>query len=251
MRQLKGWKYRNWLWLVPIVPLVVVAGFVVWASNPLPAMPEAEAALVSDENVRVNLERWIAFEPAGETPSIGVVFYPGGRVEAEAYAPPMRKLAEFGYLAVIVPMPLNLAVFSPGAAEEVMAAYPAVIHWLIGGHSLGGAMAANFIHESPGQVAGLYLWAAYPATSDDLSVFLVDAQSLYGTLDGVADMERISSSENLLPVGTLFLPIEGGNHAQFGWYGDQPGDFTATISREEQQEIALNQLIQMLERVKK
>jgi len=34
---------------------------------------------------------------------------------------------------------------------------------------------------------------------------------------------------------TIMTEIAGGNHAQFGYYGTQLGDNSATISREEQQ----------------
>ena len=77
-----------------------------------------------------------------------MIFYPGGRVDPRSYAPAARAIAAQGYLAVITPMPLNLAVFTPGRAAQVIAAYPEIHTWAIGGHSLGGAMAANFSHKS-------------------------------------------------------------------------------------------------------
>ena len=158
----------------------------------------------------------------------------GGWIHA-SYAPIARALAEEGYLTFIVPMPLNLAVFDPGAAAEVIAAYPEITTWVVGGHSLGGAMAANFARKNPGLLDGLFLWAAYPAESDDLSGQDLQVVSIYGTLDGLMTSVEVEASRALLPVNTIWAPIEGGNHAQFGWYGDQPGDNPATISREEQQ----------------
>ena len=59
--------------------------------------------------------------------------------------------------------------------------------------------------------------------------------SIFGTLDGLATVEKIDTSRPLLPAQTLFVAMDGGNHAQFGWYGDQPGDNPATLSREAQQ----------------
>jgi hypothetical protein len=41
--------------------------------------------------------------------------------------------------------------------------------------------------------------------------------------------------------------IEGGNHAQFGNYGKQKGDPDATISREEQQDKAVEAIKEFLE----
>jgi dienelactone hydrolase len=132
-------------------------------------------------------------------------------------------------------MPLNLAVLAPGRAAEVMAAFPGVESWAVGGHSLGGAMAANYAHGNPEAVGGLVLWAAYPAAGDDLSGFQLAASSIYGTRDGLATPEEIDASRPLLPPDTVWTAVEGGNHAQFGWYGPQPGDGQATISREQQQ----------------
>jgi pimeloyl-ACP methyl ester carboxylesterase len=146
-----------------------------------------------------------------------------------------RALAEQGHLIIITPMPLNLAVFNPDAAAEVIAANPEIDFWLVGGHSLGGAMAANFARRNPGLVVGLFLWAAYPSSNDDLSGLDLNVVSIYGTLDGLATGDKIDASRPLLPADTTWAAIEGGNHAQFGWYGDQPGDNPATISREEQQ----------------
>jgi dienelactone hydrolase len=223
-------------WWLPILVLVVAsAGFVIWALTPLGPMPEAREALQSNAQVQVESGDWWLFRPTRIQPVGGAIIYPGGRVDPRSYAPEAQALAEQGYLAVIVPMPLNLAVFAPQKARQVIAAYPEIQDWAIGGHSLGGAMAANFVHANPSQVKGLFLWAAYPAASDNLSGFDLAVVSIYGTLDGLATMDKISTSRPLLPADTRWVEIEGGNHAQFGWYGPQPGDNSATISRQDQQ----------------
>jgi pimeloyl-ACP methyl ester carboxylesterase len=198
-------------------------------------MPEAVAALESDGWVQVGTEPWLIFEPTGPRSNVGLIVYPGGRVDARSYAPTARAVAEAGHLTVIVPMPLNLAVLAPDRAGEVMAAFPEVDRWAVAGHSLGGAMAANFVRGSPGAADGLVLWAAYPASGDDLSDRDLIAASVYGTRDGVALPEQVLAGRPLLPPDTVWVPIEGGNHAQFGWYGEQGGDNPATISREAQQ----------------
>ena len=119
---------KRWLLLVPVALIVVaVAGFAIWASVPVGSpMPEAEAALQSDEQVNVETEDWIVLEPANRDPKAGFVFYPGARVPVEAYAPMGRGVAEAGYLAVIAPMPLNLALLDSDAAAEVVEAYPEI-----------------------------------------------------------------------------------------------------------------------------
>jgi pimeloyl-ACP methyl ester carboxylesterase len=167
-------------------------------------------------------------------------------VDPRSYAPAARTIAQEGYLVVIVPMPLNLAVFASDAAAEVIMAYPEVSHWAIGGHSLGGAMAARFAYSHPDDVQGLVLWAAYPDGSNDLSGRRLPVSSIYGTLDGLATPEKIAASHALLPMTAEWVAIEGGNHAQFGWYGPQSGDNPATISREGQQRQVVAATLELL-----
>lgn len=229
---MKKWIKRLGLALAVLL-LIAIAGFVIWAETPLGPMPEALAALQSDAQVQVETEPWLTFTPVGRQPEIGLILYPGGRVDPRSYAPPARAIAAAGYLVVIPPMPLNLAVFAPGRADDVMAAHPEIQHWVIGGHSLGGSMAANFIYKNPAMVDGLALWASYPAGSNSLTAFDLPILSIYGTED--MGLEGIEASKGLLPPQTQWVVIDGGNHAQFGWYGPQPGDGQASISREEQQ----------------
>lgn len=227
------------LLIVGIVLLVAVGGFVVWAEMPLGPMPEALDALNSTAEVTVSEseEGWIVFEPVEATGDTTFIFYPGGRVDERSYAPLLMGIAEEGYRTILVPMPLNLAVFDINEGMEVVAAYPNVTTWVIGGHSLGGAMAANVVYNHPGTFDGLILYGSYPADSNDLSEFDLAVLSLYGPNDGGA--EEIAGSLDLLPEGARLVRIEGGNHAQFGDYGLQGGDGAATISREEQQEKAI------------
>jgi hypothetical protein len=244
---------RRLRWLLAGVAAVIIAailGFLAWASI-VPA-PEAAAlaALASDARVTVTTEKWLVFRPAGTEPDTGLVFYPGGKVDPRAYAPQARAIAEEGFLVIIVPMPLHLAVLAPDRGVEVLAAYPAVRRWAIGGHSLGGSMAAHFAHVHPGAVQGLVLWASYPAGSDDLSRADLLATSIYGTRDGLVTADKLAASRALLPPGTVWTVIDGGNHGQFGWYGPQGGDNPATISHDEQQAqtvAATLALLQMLQ----
>jgi pimeloyl-ACP methyl ester carboxylesterase len=147
-------------------------------------------------------------------------------------------------------MPLNLAVFNPGAAAGVIAAHPEIKHWAVGGHSLGGSMAANFVFTHPDAVDGLVLWASYPAASNNLSVTAVRVLSISGTLDGLSTPEKMAASRPLLPADTVWVPIAGANHAQFGWYGPQSGDNPATITREEQQQQIVQATISFLQSLK-
>ncbi len=223
------------LLIVLVALLLAFAGFTAWAYTPLGPMPEAIAALASDAAVQVTTAPWLTFTPAGPQPATGFIFYPGGRVDARSYAPAARAIAAQGYLVVIVPVPFNLAVFKPNAAAAVVAAHPEIEQWAIGGHSLGGAMAANFVFTQPDAVQGLVLWAAYPASNNSLAARSLPVVSIYGTNDGLASEFEVGATRALLPAGARYVKIEGGNHAQMGWYGPQGGDGTAAIPREAQQ----------------
>jgi dienelactone hydrolase len=221
--------------IIAVLLLVAIGAFVIWGNTPAEPLPEALEALNSDAQVSVTTsDDWLVFAPTGSQPTTGLIIYPGGRVDYRAYAPVARQIASQGYLVVIDKMPLNLAVLDAAAAQDVIAAYPEIERWVVGGHSLGGAMAANFARNNPEAVDGLLLWAAYPASGDDLSASDIQVASIYGTRDGLADNEAIDASRPLLPSDTQWTAIQGGNHAQFGWYGEQAGDNPATISPEQQ-----------------
>jgi dienelactone hydrolase len=237
-------------WIIGLLVVFLVVGFVVWGETPAKPMPETLSALQSDTQVAVTTSEWLVFSPAASHPTTGFIIYPGGHVDYRAYAPAAHQIATQGNLVVIVHVPLNLAVFDPGAATAVIAAHPEIKHWAVGGHSLGGTMAANFAHSYPGAVQGLVLWASYPANSDNLSQSMLKVLSISGTLDGLSTPAKIEASRRLLPVGTVWFPITGGDHAQFGWYGPQPGDNAAAISREEQQRQIIQATTTFLESLK-
>jgi pimeloyl-ACP methyl ester carboxylesterase len=184
------------------------------------------------------------FEPATGEADLGFIFYPGGRVDYRSYAPLAHRIAAEGYRVIIVSMPLNLAVFAPGRAAQVIQAYPEIEDWVIGGHSLGGAMAANYVYRHPQAVQGLVLWASFPASNNSLSDLDIPCLSIYGSQDG--EVEKIRESAALLPADTRWVEITGGNHAQFGWYGPQSGDGQATIGHDEQQEAILTATLDFL-----
>lgn len=241
---MRSWS-RRWLLLLLLVPIVAAGGFVVWASSTPAPMPAALAALQSDAAVRVTAD--LQFTPLAAAASTGLIFYPGGRVDPRSYAPLAHALAAQGYFVAIPTMPLNLAVFGINAADGVIAAHPEIRRWAVGGHSLGGSMAARYVQGEPAKVAGLLLLASYPDI--DLSKLPLDVVVLYGTLDGLATVEKVEAARGLLPASTEWLKIDGGNHAQMGWYGAQAGDNDATISREAQQAQVLDAAAALLERL--
>jgi dienelactone hydrolase len=236
--------------VIAAVIFLAVVGFVAWGLTPLGPTDQALAALESNETVSVqDAGQWLTFTPTANPPISAFIFYPGGHVDYRSYAPISSQLAARGYQVVIVKMPLSLAVFGINKAQDVIAAYPDIRYWVIGGHSLGGSMAANFAKKHPGDVKGLVLWASYPASSDDLSKTDLKGLSTYGSKDEVLNMETFKATKPLLPPGTILQVIEGGNHGQFGNYGLQPGDGTATISSDEQQLQAVDLTARLLRAV--
>ena len=163
---------------------------------------------------------------------VGFIFYPGGKVESLAYVPLMRALTEKGVLCVLVEMPFHLAVFDMDAAEGIPQQYPEIERWYIGGHSLGGSMAATYVSECPDAFEGLVLLGSY--STADLAETDLQVLSVYGSEDQVLNRENYEESKKNLPRDFEEVILEGGCHANFGMYGAQKGDGTPTMTREEQ-----------------
>lgn len=176
-------------------------------------------------------EDFTVFYPTNP-PVAGLIFYPGGKVEHTAYTPLMQALAEQGVLCVLVEMPLRLAVLDIDAADGIPAQFPAVSRWYMGGHSLGGSMAASYLADHTASYEGLLLLAAY--STADLSHADVRVLSVYGECDGVLSRESYAECLPNLPPDCAEYVIEGGNHAGFGMYGAQSGDGEESISAVEQ-----------------
>lgn len=225
------------LLIVVIVLCLGVAAFFVYASDFYHDLDANNRDLVSTETLPVQQgANYLAFgDPDAQT---GLVFYPGAKVEYSAYAPLMRDLAERGYLAVVVQMPFNFAFFDMNAADGVREAFPQVKDWWVGGHSLGGSMAAQYAADraagGDSSLDGLVLLGAY--TASDLADTDLRVITVYGSNDEVLNRTKLADSASLLPEGAETIEIDGGNHASFGTYGPQSGDGDAAITPAEQQE---------------
>ena len=217
---------------------VVLLGFAIWgiqwATFARPPLPEAVAALASDELVTVSAAPWLTFTPTQAALDTGFIFYPGGRVDPQAYAGLMRTIAEQGYLVIVPSMPINMAIFNTNAANEIIAAHPEIERWVIGGHSVGGTAAALYVSANPDQIAGLAIWSSYPADNADISDLDLPVILLYGGNEIRVTDESVGARKHLLPPDTLYIKIEGGDHHQFGAYRLTSEEDLATISREAQ-----------------
>lgn len=229
---------RGW-WLVG-----AIAGMVVWVAwlaavvwlRPFPAVEPALTAMESTATVRVvETPTDITLLPGLDLATTGLFFQPGARVDARAYAAILRPLADAGFPVVIAKQPLGIGFLAPGAFEAAREANPEVTRWIVGGHSLGGTVAAIEAeeHDSDDQapVTGLLLYASYPA-SDMSASLTASVLSLYATNDGLATPADIEASRASLPPDAEVIPIEGAVHAFFGDYGAQPGDGTPTVDQD-------------------
>ena len=217
------------LLIAAAVLLALIIGCAAYVSDYYRADETALAALEGSENVAVRTDDGcVVFEP--ESPVAGFIFYPGGKVEHTAYAPLMLELAKQDILCVIVKMPFNLAVLDINAAKDIPDRYPQISSWYIGGHSLGGSMAASHAAANADAYNGLVLLAAYSTAE----VTGLEVLSIYGTADGVMNAEKYKSNYSNLPGNTVEVILEGGNHAGFGSYGSQEGDGEATIAQSDQ-----------------
>ncbi|QHC58170.1 alpha/beta hydrolase [Rathayibacter sp. VKM Ac-2760] len=213
---------------------VAVLGFLTWSSI---VMGPDEAALARvDADPAVAVERTdnaIVLTPTDEASTAlagtGLVFIPGAKVDAASYEATLSPLVEAGATVVITRPILNLAFFDLRPLETFTAQGPGVDEWLVGGHSLGGVVACRWA-EDPG-VAGLVLLGSYCA--NDLSGSALPVLSLSGSEDGLSTPAKVAAASDQLPADAEFVEIAGANHADFGWYGPQPGDGTATIGHEE------------------
>jgi len=162
----------------------------------------------------------------------GLIFYPGGRVEYDAYVPLMYAFAQRGITCVLVDMPFNFAVFDIKAADGIKDMFPEVENWYIGGHSLGGAMASVYVKDHSDEFEGVLLLGAY--TTEDLSDTELKVFLAYGTQDGVINRNQYARNLKNLPEGSSELIVVGGCHSYFGDYGNQRGDGHPYITRSEQ-----------------
>lgn len=225
-----------------VVTLLCCVGIVIFAADYYHTQPPALEAMASTDLIVTNDDGLAVFAPDHTT--TGLIFYPGGKVEYTAYAPLMEALAKEGILCVIPQMPLNFAFMDMNAAADILPLFPQIETWYIGGHSLGGSMAASYAAKSD-RFTGLILLATY--STADLTHSGLEVLSIYGTEDGVLNMESYAEHFSDLPADTIEYVIEGGNHAQFGSYGAQDGDGIATITADEQLALTVEAILNRME----
>ena len=215
------------------VATVAVVGSLVWLV-PFAASPGAVAAMAGTSDVRVtDAPTTITLTPQSISATRGFVFQPGARVDPRAYVPILTEVSRSGVLVVIVKQPFDIGFLAINAPAAALAAHPDVTTWAVGGHSLGGVAASSYAGSHTDAVRGLVLWASYPIGS--LAQSGLRVASVSGSADGLATPADIEASRVDLPGDTAYTVVEGGVHAFFGDYGEQPGDGTPGVSREDAQ----------------
>ena len=237
-------KKKITLTIIIVLILSLVGGTAYYINDYYHAEETAVSLITTPkENVVVTEENGVfTFKPQNATK--GIIFYPGGKVEAKAYAPLMYALAEEGVLSILVTMPGNLAVLDMNAADGICEQHPEIESWYMSGHSLGGSMAASYIAENSQEFDGIILLASY--STADLSDSDLKVLSIYGSNDGVLNMEKYSEHKPNLPSDFEEFIIDGGCHAYFGAYGEQEGDKKATITRDEQIKITVDEITEFI-----
>jgi hypothetical protein len=243
---------KSWSWLRMAVLLLVMASLVPgfqWITFAREPLPEALAALNNDSQVEIEHDPWLTLYPANNSPATGFIFYPGGRIDPRGYSSLMKAIAKEGFLVVVPEMPLNIAAFKPNAADEIISLYPGISHWVIGGHSVGGTMAAQYSDKHREMIDGLAIWASYPANNSNLSDFQGLVISIYGTADPGVNDSSIAERKDLLPGDTDYIRIAGGDHHQFGSYLTKIENDHATIPRDSQHEQIVEATLELLREV--
>lgn len=176
-----------------------------------------------------NLGGFIDVAPQGDFDTL-FIFYPGGLVRPQAYEWLGVALAPYGVRTLIPVFPFDLAVTAPDRAEKLLALADGK-RIVLGGHSLGGAMAARYVARHPDAVTGLVLLGAFSADNDNLSALPLDVLVLAAEHDGLATLGEVRSGLARLPKTSRLTVIEGAVHGFFGRYGPQRGDGLPSVTR--------------------
>lgn len=242
-------KKRRWPKRLAIVLIALVVmggvGFGVYASDYYEAGDTATALTTELSETEELFETDGSIAVGQSDAEVGIVIYPGAKVDPYAYVPLADVLSDQGYYCVIAKMPFNLAFFGIDAATDIMNSAPEVDEWWIAGHSLGGAMAAQFASSHPSELEGVILLAAYAAS--DLSTTNLDVEIIYGSNDGVLNRAALEENVGNLPHNAAMHVIEGGNHAGFGDCGPQEGDGECSIGASEQWRITSSEVSERIE----
>jgi hypothetical protein len=217
--------------------------FIIWVWITYSARGVSKNLFENSSLVKVHVNKnFISFTPLEPFNKV-LIFYPGALVDPIAYAPLCRKIADCGYKTILIKMPWRMANYGYKQPKELRMFEDDTKQYILAGHSMGAKMAAQFTYENPAFIKKLILMGTTHPRDIDLSKLNIPVLKIYGSNDGVANMDDVNSNKPKLPLTTEFVLIKGANHSQFGHYGSQIGDDKAYITREKQQEIIVNSIL--------
>jgi pimeloyl-ACP methyl ester carboxylesterase len=232
--------------------------FVLWLANSSRAQGFDKSILKSDSTIAIEeTSHFLSFRPNASSQPVGLIFFPGGMVQPEAYAPLARTIAEQGYNVFIVKLPFGSAPLKSQEASvmqqalAIMDSNESIQAWVVGGHSRGAAIASRFAYLHGDTFDGLILiGTSHPKEAVfDLSNTTLAVTKIYASNDGLASVGEVEANAIYLPDSTTWVFINGGNHSQFSYTGKLLGDNAATISREKQQQLTVAAILSVLNRV--
>jgi pimeloyl-ACP methyl ester carboxylesterase len=240
--------------LYTIIALLVLTVGSVWVlglRRHADAAPEALAALAPGADVVVEQGRYLVLKPRHKAGKMGVIFYPGAYADPRGYVTTLRPVAAAGYRVVIVPMPLEVAIFGLNRALAVQAAFPEVRRWALIGHSLGGAMAATFASRHPQALAGLVIWDSYPTSAASLANYPRPVWHVHRATPDGRPPAAFAARRDLFPANSQWLPIPGGIHMYFGSFdgGGYREDWAPSISRDAEHRLVVAATLRALDSI--
>ncbi|MGI9308136.1 MAG: alpha/beta hydrolase [Gammaproteobacteria bacterium] len=241
--------------ILVLLPVALVFGFAYyWYANDRDtAVPDEDAlaALAANPALSIQFDDWLLIQPAGSTPDIGVILYPGAYCDIRGYAPVLTEIAAAGYKVVGVKMPFNFSIFGPNKADDVIAAFPDIKRWIIVGHSMGGAMAGRYAFLNEDKLDGVIFWDSYPPESNSLADSKLPLTHIHRARLNGEMPNKFQVMQHVYPKDAVWVPIPGGIHMYFGSFvgGPYEEEWEPEISREAQHEIVVAATLEALKRM--
>jgi pimeloyl-ACP methyl ester carboxylesterase len=218
----------------------MIWGFSTFQSRDLPV----DTFVTTDKVQVLEKEDEIVFLAKSNPKSIEIIFFQGGLVDPNAYAPFAREIAQQGFTFHLIKASWRFPQYD---YEKVLGMFD-LTHgkFVVGGHSQGAKTAAQLAYQNPDQVTGLFLMGTTHPRDISLSTFNAPTIKFYAEFDGLASVPEVLKNKDKLPPNANMVFIKGGNHSQFGHMGELFFDNNAAISRDEQQAFIRAELLDFL-----
>ena len=221
---------------------IFIAGFFVYAQFYYHAEKTATDYINGTEEVKVTkISNGLFLDGCGNDSAI--IFYPGAKVEYTSYLPLFMDLSSKGIDCYLVEMPFNLAFFGIDSADSIIE-NSNYSHYYMAGHSLGGAMAGSYVNKTDKKIDALIYLSSHSSVGLNVPIL-----SIRGTNDGIINLKSYQEAKSLYKNNFTEILIKGGNHAQFGNYGNQSGDGPANITAKSQQDQSVDAIMKFINNI--